>query len=417
MASISVCMIVKNEESNIAKCLESIKDIADEIIIVDTGSNDKTINIAKEICKKFRLNAKFFDFKWIDDFSAARNESIKHAAKEWILIIDADEELEKESISQIKELTGKNEVNGYLFLQRNYTNESSIAGFVDEEHSRSKEKYKGWYGSFIVRLFKNNKGYEFMGTVHELVEQSIAEKNGKISATTIILNHYGNADPKIVREKRKKYLELCKGKANSRKDSSSYFELGVLYKENGNLEEAKKSLEKSLKINTKNHLALYELGILNESQKDYDNAIKNYKDSLRIRESSEVFQNLGVCYMKKGMLKESYRNLVKALLLNPNKFSIYNNLGAVMEKSGKYDQAIQMLDIATKLNPKNTIGFYNLGIACDKKGDFEKAMISYKKATDLGHPKREEIKNRISQLKAIIASNPKYGYSFSFGNN
>ena len=82
--TISLCMIAKNEDADLANCLDSVKDIANEIIIVDTGSTDKT----KAIAKKF--NAKIFDFKWVDDFSAARNESLKHAAKEWILILDAD---------------------------------------------------------------------------------------------------------------------------------------------------------------------------------------------------------------------------------------------------------------------------------------------------------------------------------------
>ena len=85
-------MIVKDEENYLEQCLSSAKGLADEIIIVDTGSKDKT----KEIAKKF--NAKVFDFKWNDDFSAARNESLKHATKDWILVLDADESLSKESV-------------------------------------------------------------------------------------------------------------------------------------------------------------------------------------------------------------------------------------------------------------------------------------------------------------------------------
>src|SRR3990167_5438874 len=91
--TLSLCMIVKNEEKYLEQCLNSVKDLVDEIIIVDTGSTDKT----KEIWKKFDFahKIKFFDFKWIDDFSAARNESLKHAAKDWILVLDADEVLDK----------------------------------------------------------------------------------------------------------------------------------------------------------------------------------------------------------------------------------------------------------------------------------------------------------------------------------
>ncbi|MBI2653785.1 glycosyltransferase [Candidatus Woesearchaeota archaeon] len=73
--SLSLCIVTKNEENHLEQCLNSVKNIVDEIIIVDTGSTDRT----KEIAKKF--GAKIYDFKWIDDFSAARNESLKHATK------------------------------------------------------------------------------------------------------------------------------------------------------------------------------------------------------------------------------------------------------------------------------------------------------------------------------------------------
>ena len=76
-------MITKNEEFFLEQCLNSVKDLVDEIIIVDTGSNDKT----KDIARKFTDN--IFDFEWCDDFSAARNESLKHATGDWILVLDA----------------------------------------------------------------------------------------------------------------------------------------------------------------------------------------------------------------------------------------------------------------------------------------------------------------------------------------
>ena len=407
--TISLCMIVKDEEKYLEQCLNSVKDIVDEIIVVDTGSADKT----KEIAKRF--NAKIFDFKWIDDFSAARNESIKHAKKDWILVLDADEVLDEEGLKKIKEFVRNNEVDGYLFLQKNYTNETSIAGFVNEEHKKDGKIYAGWYGSFIARLFRNKKGYGFEGSVHELAEHSIQNKNGKIAATNVVLHHYGNADPDAVKKKRQFYLQLCKNKVKQNPAYSSYYELGILYKENNNTEDAIKSLKKTIELNPKHSNALYELGIIYERQNNYDEAIKNYTESLRIRENSEAFQNLGVCYLKKGQLKEAYSNLVKAMLLNPNNHTIYNSLGAALERIGNYESAMQMLEIAVKLNPKNIIGFYNLGIVLDKKQDFENAIKNYEKAIELGHKKKKEIEKRIGQLKNIVANSPNFKYSFKMG--
>src|SRR5262249_4480308 len=82
---VSLCMIVRNEEANIADCLETVRNIVDEIVIVDTGSTDATKSIAE------RFGARLFDFPWIDSFAAARNESLRHARCEWIFWMDADD--------------------------------------------------------------------------------------------------------------------------------------------------------------------------------------------------------------------------------------------------------------------------------------------------------------------------------------
>ena len=181
------------------------------------------------------------------------------------------------------------------------------------------------------------------------------------------------------------------------------------------LKNAISSFKKVIGLNSKHNMAFYELGIIYERQGNYDEAIKNYTESLRIKENSEAFQNLGACFLKKGMLKEAYANLVKAMLLNPNRYTIYNSLGAVLERIGNYDSAIQMLELGIKLNPNNVIGFYNLGIALDKKGDFENAVKNYEKTIELGHKNKEEIKKRIKQLKTLIENRPKYSYSFKVG--
>ena len=402
-------MITKNEEKYLEQCLNSVKEIVDEIIIVDTGSSDKT----KEIAKKFK--AKIFDFKWGDDFSEARNESLKHATKDWILVLDADEIIDKDDLNKIKEIVQDKENDAFQFLQKNYTNDTSVAGFVNESHKKDNKAYAGWYGSFIVRLFKNNKNYKFEGTVHELTEHSVESKNGKIALANVSLHHYGNSNPEVVKKKRQFYLELCKRKVQKNKDAQSNCELGILYKENKDFGNAVKSFQKAVELDSKHRLALFELGVINEQQKNYDDAIKYYTESLRVKNDSEAYQNLGVCYMKKEDYKKAYSNFTKAMMLNPNKYTIYNNLGAVLEKIGNYDSAIQMLGIGVKLNPNNVIGFYNLGIALDKKGDLVSAIKIYEKAVELKHAKSDEIKKRISHIQDFIKKNPKRRYSFNVG--
>lgn len=181
MCTISLCMIVKNEENSIRRCLSSTVDVVDEIIVVDTGSQDKTIDICKE------YGAKIYQYPWQEDFSAARNFSIKKATSDWILWMDADEELfSLKRAVLIKMLK-----------------ESSEALFVKMIHLLDGEPIEMAYISYHNRLFPNNKEYFFEGTIHERLNYKedemsdeerfhrceISEKQYTCEAFSI--NHYG----------------------------------------------------------------------------------------------------------------------------------------------------------------------------------------------------------------------------------
>src|SRR5713226_2024289 len=96
--NISLCLMVRNEEHDLPGCLQSAGDLVDEIIVVDTGSTDRT----KEVAASF--GAKVFDFPWCDDFAAARNECIRHATGEWILWMDADERIDEANREKLRGL-------------------------------------------------------------------------------------------------------------------------------------------------------------------------------------------------------------------------------------------------------------------------------------------------------------------------
>ncbi|MCL2039779.1 MAG: glycosyltransferase family 2 protein [Bacteroidetes bacterium] len=172
---LSLCMIVKNEEKMLAGCLESVKNIVDEIIIVDTGSTDKTLEIAN------KYGAKIYYFEWINDFSEARNESIKHSTSQWILYLDADERLTTESQNAIRTLinTANEEVGAYYVV-------------IESDHRQldgSTESHKGAY----PRLFRN-LGYpniKFMGRVHEQISPSIVAMKKLTLPSDLVIEHLG----------------------------------------------------------------------------------------------------------------------------------------------------------------------------------------------------------------------------------
>lgn len=146
---ISLCMIVKNEEAFLKRCLQSVRNYVDEIVIVDTGSTDQT----KEIARTFTDN--IYDFVWINDFSAARNESIKHASGKWILIMDADEYMEETDIRGLRDALAKTEPTNRLIYQlpvRNFIGDQSNVSIVEAP---------------VLRVFGNRKNIRFQRPIHE----------------------------------------------------------------------------------------------------------------------------------------------------------------------------------------------------------------------------------------------------------
>ncbi len=208
---ISLAMIVKNEEKFLEGCLDSVKDLVDEIIIVDTGSTDNTLSIAK------KFNAKIYHFNWINDFSAARNESIKNATGEWILYLDADERL----------IAGKENLR--FLLTSLPENVGGLVCSIDSLHSKSDGSSEMHRGSY-PRLFRNY-GYPkicFLGKVHEQITQSIRALGKEILLSELVIEHLGyNQSLEIVNQKARRNYEMLMQQIKSEPtDGYLWFQLG-----------------------------------------------------------------------------------------------------------------------------------------------------------------------------------------------
>ncbi len=169
MPVLSLCMIVKNEEHYLRSCLDSVKDVADEIVLVDTGSADDTIKIAEE------YGAKIYNFEWANDFSAARNFALGKTTGNWVLCLDADEQLSDKSKGELKKIIDGNNAAGYYCTVKN---------FVQEENSNTSVR--------DVRLFANSQHIKFSGRVYEQIVPSLTGNDYKILSSQIIINNYGD---------------------------------------------------------------------------------------------------------------------------------------------------------------------------------------------------------------------------------
>jgi tetratricopeptide (TPR) repeat protein len=196
-------MIVRNEEQHLAGCLASVVPAVDEIIVVDTGSSDRTLRIAHA------MGAKVFSYSWNDDFSAARNHAIDQATGEWIFVLDADELLSPGDHSALRALVeGSNDRKGYGFVTRNYVTAIDMRGWHANDYSSAEERGSGWVPSPKVRLFPRDAGIRFTNPVHEVVEPALAAAEIPLVSCTIPIHHYGRLDEAKVRVKGEWYAAL-----------------------------------------------------------------------------------------------------------------------------------------------------------------------------------------------------------------
>ena len=189
MTMLSICLIVKNEENNIGRCLSSLSQITNkQIIIVDTGSTDRTKIIANQ------YQAEIIDHKWNNDFSDARNIAMEYARGDWVLILDADEELAPNSYQNLKTDIMRPNIIGYRLPLENVG--SPLHGV-----------------NYVPRLFRNAPGLYFIGKIHETIYASLLVAGEQWNmeqgmGSTRILHHGYQPDQIKIKDKIKRNLEL-----------------------------------------------------------------------------------------------------------------------------------------------------------------------------------------------------------------
>ncbi|NLB62489.1 MAG: glycosyltransferase [Fibrobacter sp.] len=236
---LSVCMIVKNEEKYLSKCLEAITGLWDELIVVDTGSTDNTVSIAQS------FGAKVVQFPWVNDFSAARNKSLAEAQGKWIFWLDADDVLlaaDKDAIKKLVESAVANEA--YSFLIKN-SQDIGLTGAVFNQ----------------IRLFPNNNQIRFEGRVHEQVMPSLQKLKIPVKFLSIKVIHTGYTDFATIKEKQQRNLKLLEKDIvldPKNVNAMKYYTMGNAYLDLGEYENAikwySKSMERAEKVGEDQHL-------------------------------------------------------------------------------------------------------------------------------------------------------------------
>ncbi len=204
---ITLSMIVRNEERYLHECLESVKNLVDQIVIVDTGSTDNTVSIAEE------FGSIIFNFEWENNFSSARNYALSKSTGDWILYLDADERLTKDSVNEIKNITAQNDLLGCR------------CRVISLDDFNGKPNYMRY-----TRLFKNSPGIKFIGSIHEQIDKSLFANSYKIIDTGIEIIHVGyNIPYEEIKKKVQRNLTLLNKEYENDKSSYNAFQLANTY--------------------------------------------------------------------------------------------------------------------------------------------------------------------------------------------
>jgi glycosyltransferase involved in cell wall biosynthesis len=337
-------MIVKNEADALPRCLESVERAVDEVIVVDTGSTDDTVAIARS------FGAQVVHFPWRDDFAAARNAGIERATKDWILFLDADECLDPADKVKLRLWAQNEQIDGCFMQINNYIADGSQLGPI---------------GS-VLRMFKNRPEHRFEGRIHEQIAPSINRHNPNAvyAATDVKIHHYGYMDETVVK-----------------KD-----------KINRNL----KLLRQMLEDNPDDPFVLYNIGMEYFRVGDLNNALESFRDAKKhlspeYNFSHMVFYKETQCLQMLGRYQEANRSCDEGIGFYPDYTDLYLFKGFGFMQTGQWKEAASAFLRAYELGepPKmytteEGIGTYQpcymLGLVNEELCDFGNALDWYVKA-------------------------------------
>jgi len=339
--SVSLCMIVKNEQKNLARCLASLKPAVHEMVVVDTGSSDRTGDIATI------FGARLFPFPWSNDFSAARNYGIEMARGAWILVMDADEVIAACDHALIHKAvtssrTGKM---AWSVMTRNYTTKVHAQGWIANDGAYpAEETADGWHPSWKVRLFPAAAAIRFDGEIHEMVEKSLKAARYTIKKADFVIHHYGGleADEQQAAEKRRRYFDIGMQKLqNNPDDMNALTELAVQAGELGDFEDAIMLWDRVLAQTPDNIEALFNKGYALMGLRRYAEALGVSKKVLGLTTGhKEAAFNFATCSLYAGDPQDAIVVAEKFLTVYPDYPPLYAVLTALYLASGKTDQAV-----------------------------------------------------------------------------
>ncbi|RUR75860.1 glycosyl transferase [Nostoc sp. PCC 7120 = FACHB-418] len=381
-------MIVKNEAAILPKCLSSVVNVVNEIVVLDTGSQDGTPHIARQ------FGAEVYDFVWCNDFSIARNTALKYVTGDWVLVLDADETLTPGIVPHLKNAIASEE---YL-----------LVNLVRQEVGAEQSPY-----SLVSRLFRNHPAIRFERPYHALVDDSVSAilqkepqwQIGYLQGVAIL--HAGYQKSAIAQNnKYAKAQTTMEGfLATHPHDPYVCSKLGALYVETGKIDKGMELLKRGINACQEEYEILYELhyhlGIAYNRLKNPQQAITHYQTAIKLpiypMLKLGAYNNLGSLLKASGDLNGAKKTYETALKIDSNFATGHYNLGMICKAMGLFTEAIACYQKAIKLKPSYAEAYQNLGVVQLKVGNVPASITAFKNAIILHEQDNPEEAMRLRQ--------------------
>lgn len=393
---LTLCMIVKNEMQALPRCLESVRSAVEEVVILDTGSTDGTPEMARSV------GAQVHTFEWCHDFSVARNECLKYATGDWILVLDADEVLVPEAVPAIR--------------QAIQPDRHLVVNLVRQEIGAAQSPY-----SLVSRLFRRHPDLYFTRPYHAMIDDSVVllrqrEPDWQIVDLPQVAIWHEGYRPDVIASQDK----LARAKAamsgflvSHPHDPYVCSKLGALYVQEGNLTEGLDLLKRGLETAT-DPIVLYELhyhlGIAYTQSQQLHRAALHYRTSLRQPVLSSLqlgaYVNLASLLQQQGNLAEAEQLYRTALQIDPTFAIAHFNLGLLLKTTNQLRAAIEAYHQAIRYKPDYAEAYQNLGVALFKNGNLPESQQAFQQAIALYEqrhsPEADRLRQGLAELGFIL---------------
>ncbi|HWF05478.1 MAG TPA: glycosyltransferase [Candidatus Angelobacter sp.] len=359
---LALSMIVRNGGEDFLHCLESVRGVVDEIVIADTGSTDSSIAIAHQ------FGAEVIHIPWTNDFAAARNAALAPVTADWVLVLDADEQLDEQARTQIPAALQAKNVEGHIVTIRNYVHSMTERlwdkpAIANDGRLARATQFAGYLEHENVRLFRSKPEIRFAGRVHETVGTGIEARGGKLGRTDFVIHHFGfTATAEQKAAKNSFYRELGQQKIQEMPDNAqAHFELGLVELDNfQNYEEASRLLARACELNPSLAVAWFFQGVayarrqqdamalpcyarartlgidsapLAEAEADafyncqqFTEARKAYRKALQLRSSTDVLSKLGLTEVRLNQVDAGLKKIKTSVANSPATPELHDRL-------------------------------------------------------------------------------------------